>query len=675
MRRSMVGQPGLVMVMRAAALTLGVAGLALSATAQVQPTKPGEAGLGKPDLSGPEFQPPAPNKERPAETKSESDPETPSIVVSRLILRYAFDHPELPSLDDVMKTEVTLGRVGDGYVSPGPDVETETFLLEDIGLRPASKFTSKALEEVARAVVRRMNELGIVGVRILPNDREFGAPEENDPAWGKDLRKGKTQLTMGIQVGLVSDVRTLAFGDRIPFEERVNARQHDRIREGSPVQAYSEDDPARTDVISKDMLDEYIFRLNRHPGRRVDTAVAPGDRDGYVTLDYLVSENRPWYAYFQISNTGTKSTNEWRERFGFAHNQLTSNDDILTLDYTTAGFDSSHSVAASYDRPLWGDWLRGKVFGNYSIFQASDVGRSNEEFEGESYTIGGELSANIYQHRAWFVDAFVGLRYMHAEIDQTTLGNSGSNNFLLPSIGLRLERSSETASTNASISVDYNLSGTAGTGGSELNVLRTNADKDFTILQWDFSQTFYLEPLFRGENWRDASNQTTATLAHEIALAFRGQYAFDDRLIPNMQQVAGGMYTVRGYPESAVAGDTVYLASAEYRVHLPQAFGFNPTPGTLFGEPFRWQPQQAFGRADWDLILKGFVDVGRTENSRRLSFEQDDNLVGAGLGVDLLFKRNLSLRLDWGVALEELKGENQVDAGSNRFHFVATILF
>lgn len=674
MRRAGDGMRRRTMVTATAAL-LAVAGCALRASGQTQPTKPGEADRGKPDVSGPEFAPPQPNKERAPEAGTESDPEPPSIVVSRLILRYAFDHPELPAIDDVMKAEVTLGRSGDGYVAPGPDVQTETFLLEDVGLRPASKFSSKALEEMARAVVRRMNELGIVGVRILPNDREFGAPEETDPSWGKDLRKGKTQLTMGIQVGLVSDVRTLAFGDRIPFESRVNSEKHDRIRDGSPVQAFSPDDPERTDIISKDLLDEYVFRLNRHPGRRVDTAVAPGDRDGYVTLDYLVSENKPWYAYFQISNTGTKSTNEWRERFGFAHNQLTSSDDILTLDYTTAGFDASHSVAGSYDRPVWGDWLRAKIFGNWSMFQASDVGRSEEEFEGESWTLGGELAANIYQHRAWFVDAFVGLRYMHAEIDQTTLGNSGEDNFLLPSFGLRLEHASETSTTNASISIDYNMSGTAGTGGSDLNVLRTNADKDFTILQWDFAQTMYLEPLFRGEKWRDTSDQKSATLAHEIAVAFRGQYAFGGRLIPNMQQVAGGLYTVRGYPESAVAGDTVYIGSAEYRVHLPQAFGFNPTPGTLFGEQFRWQPQQAFGRADWDLVAKAFVDIGRTENSDRLSFESNDTLVGAGVGLDFLYKRNLSLRLDWGVALEELKGDTQVDAGSNRLHFVATLLF
>lgn len=655
---------------------LTAAGLSAALCAQSQPLRPGEADRGKPDLTGPAFTPPSPGDAKPAEAGAQGDPEKPSITVTKLVLRYAFDHPELPALDDVMKAQVTLGRVADGFVAPGPDVESVTLSLEDIGLRPTSVFTTKALEEIAKAIVRRMNELGIVGVRILPNDREFGAPEDNDPAWGHDLRKGKTQLTMGIQVGLVSDVRTLAFGERIPVDARVNSPNHDRVREGSPVQAYSPDDPQRTDIISKDLLDEYAFRLNRHPGRRVDTAVAPGERDGYVTLDYLVSENKPWYAYFQISNTGSKTTNEWRERFGFVHNQLTSSDDILTLDYSTAGFDASHSVALSYDRPLWGDWLRGKIYGNWAMFQAADVGRSNEEFEGESWTIGGELAANIYQNRSWFVDVFAGMRYMHSKIDQTTLGQTGSDDFLITSLGARLERSSETATTNASIGVDFNLSGAAGTGDDGgLNILRTNADKDFTILNWDFSQSFYLEPLLRGENWRDTTDQASATLAHEIAIAFRGQYAVDNRLIPSLQQVAGGMYTVRGYPESATSGDTVYLFTTEYRLHLPQAFGYNPEAGTLFGEQFRWQPQQPFGRADWDLIAKAFIDVGRTENSRRLSFETQDTLVGTGVGLDLLYKRNLSLRLDWGVALERLDGDEDVKAGANRVHFSATLLF
>lgn len=660
----MVSKP----VIAAAAIAALVAA-AGQAHAQIQRAEPGRAERGQPEIGRPEFTPPDPNRDA---GTAEADDETPRITVSRLRVRYEQDHPELPSIDDLMQAEVALGRVAEGYVAPSPGLEIEMFPLEDIGLRPKSKFTSRALEEIAKAVVRRMNELGVVGVRIVPLRTEFGEPGETDPAWGRDLRRGQTQLTLLVQVARIEAVRTLAFGERIPEDQRIDSPKHDRIAELSPVQAFEEDDPERTDVISKQLIDDYVFRLNRHPGRRVDTAISPGQGERGVTLDYLVSEIKPWYVYFQVSNTGTRQTEEWRERFGFVHNQLTSSDDILSLDYLTASFDKTHAFAGSYERPLWGDWLRGRIYGNWSEFRASDVGAQGQDFEGESYTAGGELTANIYQHRDWFVDAIGGVRFFGVETTNPTLTTQTAEaDFLIPNVAVRLERRGETATTDARLGFEFNASDAVDTDVSNFSGRRND---DFTLFVWDLYQSFYLEPLIMGDRFGDPN--AGGTLAHEIAVSTRGQYAFDSRLIPNLQQVAGGLYTVRGYPESAVAGDTVALGSIEYRLHLPQALGVDPTPGMLFGQPFRWQPSQAYGRADWDLVLKAFLDVGRAENSDRLAGEQNETLVGTGVGVDLVFKRNLTLRLDWGVALEEIRtpGLNVKD-GSSRVHFVATILF
>ena len=72
-----------------------------------------------------------------------------------------------------------------------------------------------------------------------------------------------------------------------------------------------------------------------------------------------------------------------------------------------------------------------------------------------------------------------------------------------------------------------------------------------------------------------------------------------------------------------------------------------------------------YGVPDWDLILKGFVDAGRAIISDPFFFESDHTLVGAGIGAEFLYKRNLSLRLDWGFALDSLENPN-VTAGSNR---------
>ena len=592
------------------------------------------------------------------------------------MIRYALDHPSLPAIDDLLKREITLGKTEEGYVAPGGGVRTETLSIEDISLQPPQKWTSRALYAVSKGILDEMNKQGVIGVTVTPIDTEFAPPGPGDPQWGKDLRKpGQTAVTLLVKVGLVTEMRTIAFGDRIPYDDRINAPQHRRILENAPVQVYHPDDPERMDVLRKDELDDYVYRLNRHPGRRVDLAVAAAQEPGGIALDLLVNENKPWLAYFQVSNTGTESTSNWRERFGFTHNQLTGHDDIFNIDYVTAGFDQSNAVTASYERPIYGDWLKAKGYVSWNDFTASDVGLAGEQFTGDGWTVGGELSATVFQRRETFVDLFAGIRFQHVSVNNEAVSVQGATDFFLPSIGARLERSTDTTNTNIQISVESNFAGVSDTDPDEINKLgRLDVNRSWTTFQWDASHSLYLDPLFFGARWNDTSTSGHATLAHEVALSFRGQEAFDKRLIPNFEQVVGGLYSVRGYPESVVAGDTVLVGSVEYRLHVPQAFGYDPNPGTLFGQTFRYKPQQPYGRADWDLILKGFVDGGATINSHRKTYENNETLWGAGIGAEFLYKRNFSVRLDYGWALETLK-DNSVTSGSSRVHFVATLLF
>ena len=59
-------------------------------------------------------------------------------------------------------------------------------------------------------------------------------------------------------------------------------------------------------------------------------------------------------------------------------------------------------------------------------------------------------------------------------------------------------------------------------------------------------------------------------------------------------------------------------------------------------------------------------------NNDREAFESNETLVGAGLGLDFIYKRNLNLRADWGVALEDAAGTSD---GSQQFHFNFTFLY
>lgn len=577
-------------------------------------------------------------------------------------------------------------RDGVWYAEDGAPV-VEITLAGTAGA-PPTFYTLNALNSICQQLVSHINRGEFIGVAVAPD------PGQIDQDTGEDKRQGIANLLLYVLTGEVKQVRSLADGERIDRDQRLNNELHKPIRDHSPLQP--------GDLMRKDLVEDYLFRLSRHSGRRVDVAISAwspgrgageGSADGAaerpgVVVDYLVAENKPLLLYAQISNTGTEQTDRLRQRFGLMHNQLTGNDDVLSLDYITASFENAHAVLGSYERPL--STLsphRWKAFGSWSRYTASDVGFAGEEFTGESWSGGLEFIANLLQRRELFLDLVIGARYENIQVEGLVV--DGDVDLFTPSIGLRLDRITPISTTLANLTFEYTPTGVTDADEGDLTRLgRTLPDEDWMVLRWDVSQTAFLEPLLSPRSWGDPT-ATGSKMAHEIAASFRGQYAFDNRLIPQAQQVVGGLYTVRGYPESVVAGDTVLIGSAEYRLHVPRLF-VGPeaedspnryAPGHLFGKEFglfgsqfRYVPQHPYGTADWDLVLKAFIDGGRAITSERLFFETDNSLVGAGVGLEFLYKRNLNLRVDWGFVLKEIE-DRDVNEGSNRVHFVATFLY
>jgi hemolysin activation/secretion protein len=550
--------------------------------------------------------------------------------------------------------------------------------LSQIGALGTQPYYASAVQKILERLRDRLVAQKYLGVYVAPDPRDIN--ENSD-----DLRsRDRTTLTLVVTVGMVTEARTVAGGERFGQSKSLNNPLHANILEHSPIQPHREGDPGHSDLLHRDTLDNYLFQLSRHPGRRVDVALSPSLEVGGVVLDYLITENRPWSAYAQVSNTGTRQTDEVRERFGFFHNQLTENDDILAVEYATANFDDAHNLNASYEAPWFDhDQARWRVTGGYGEFTASEVGQSTDRFTGRSWSVGAELIANLYQDRDFFIDLLAGGRFMNVQVDNTLPGTQeGKGDLFFPHVGAQVEQICDSFTTRGLLQIEGQFSHVTGVDQSDLdNLGRFGPDNDWAVLSWDFTRTFYLEPLFEGQPQGNLDPSENQTLAHEISLSVRGQYAFDHRLIPQVQEVVGGFYTVRGYQESVVAGDTAVILNAEYRYHIPHAFAVEPQPRKLFGDPFRFAPQYTYGRPDWDLIARTFIDAGFTGNAGGVDdsgatfpAEPGDTLVGTGVGLEFTYKRNVSLRADWGIALTDTDND-QVTAGSNRFHLVATFLY
>jgi hemolysin activation/secretion protein len=624
-----------------------------------------------------------------------------AYAVSRFVIEWRTPGEGQPSADELLDASVTLGVLPQGYVSsralsgagqPLTDamgrplarsgVPTETFRLRDLGAGAGSQFHASAIGEVCRSIAAELNRRGFISVFARP------AEDQISPETGDDLRQGATgDLRLVVWTGRVSEVRTVASGERLSKAIEAGAtpavntpdRVHERIRVQSPV--------AVNDLVRRDLIDDHLARLNRHPGRRVEAAVAPGAAPDEVALDYLVAENKPWTAYAELSNTGTKQTSEWRERFGFVHNQLTRRDDILRLDYVTAGFDRSHAVTVDYSFPILSDRVRARGFGAWSQYDASDVGFAGETFSGENAMAGADVVATAWQRRDFFLDLVAGFKWQSIDVENSLLAQEGSDSFLTPHAGVAAERASDDSMLHAAATVSWNIDELDAAEKDSLG--RPGVDQSFTVLRMQAGHSFYLEPLLNDLGWFGGPDGKGFTsLAHELSLSGRGQFSFGNRLIPTEEEVAGGFFSVRGYPESLAAGDNVFIGSLEYRFHLPNALSPG-RPGAMgdtampawVGRDFRWTPQHEFGRADWDLVLKGFFDIASVNQSEKLAGELPDTLIGAGVGVDLLFRRNVSARLDWGMALKDAgpeqlgSSEREVSSGSSRLHFLLTVSY
>ncbi len=593
--------------------------------------------------------------------------------VSKVSFSYLNEHPELPSLSGLKNINVPLKQTDWGYDAPTAKTEYRNYNLSRIleGEEPV-KFSSGAIRSLNNAIVRWFNERDLLSVYANPDPQDISKS-------GEDLRpEDQTRLRIVVHVAPVGRVKTIASGNRFKRDEKTNLPEHRWIRDQSPLQPG--DETFRADLLRQDILDRYVYFLNRHPGRRVEATLGDAG-SGNASLGYRVVESKPWTIYAQISNTGTENTDEFRERAGFVHNQLTGSDDILSFDYTTAGFgDDFNDFRTSYERPFFpGSRTRFKVQGYYNESTSSDVGIFDINFESESYGGGASLIHNVYQNGRWFVDLEPGFEIAKETNTNETLGTEGEDSFVRPQITASLERSGRTANTTASVTAKKNLDRLAGTEQSQIdNLGRQNARTDYALINSRISQNFFLEPLIYGKSWEDPSTPQTSTLAHEIQLTGQGQYAFGDRLISQETFLAGGMHTVRGYPESVASGDRGLIGSVEYRFHIPRILPVNKDqePARFLGQPFRVTPERVFGFPDWDFVLSTFFDYARTLNNDTpgVNTSPDETLMSTGIGAEVLLMQHFRLQTSWGYALEDLDN-GQAESGDSEFHFLFQVSY
>ncbi|MCH2139531.1 MAG: hypothetical protein MK100_00680 [Phycisphaerales bacterium] len=587
---------------------------------------------------------------------------------------YAAPHTDLPSVSAWAHLPIKLGRTPIGW-SDSSNGERQTVTLAELNDAGSMLYDAGAIRAIGSAIAKVLIDRNLMGVAVQPLSEQIPSSGENA---GADLRIG-TELTLVVTVGRVEEIRTIARGERIDEVEGENHPVHEHIATGSPLVA-SNGEGTEGDLLEKKELNEYLYRISRHPGRDVEASVAASSSTGDVAVDFIVSETKPWMGWFQYGNTGTKAEGYQRAHFGFFHSQLTDNDDILSLQYITSNFEDSNTVLGRYEAPFGSeDRLRWGINGSWSQYFSDQFGVTvvSDAFSGSSWSTAGELRWNAYQDGPLFIDLVGGVRLQHLRVTNNLLFNlEEEGSFVIPYGMFQAERAGDWSNVQLTIGLEGNTVShdalTMARFGAAMN--RPDLADRWARLNWAGSLSFFLEPLLNYASWNDPSTPESSTLAHEILIGTSGQFAFNSRLMPQFQSVAGGPGTNRGYPVSIAAGDNAVNLSAEYRFHVPRIFDIQPEPGVLFGESFRSAPQHVYGRPDWDLALLGFVDYSWLTQNDAFFFESDQTMLSAGIGLELLLKRNMSVRLDWGWALRSLQG-GLYDSGHNRLYVQASLSF
>jgi hemolysin activation/secretion protein len=606
-----------------------------------------------------------------------------AYTVSRFVVEYGplggQPHPGLPPLEELLATEIVIGQADDLYVPPQGATATSVITLGAI--RTPTRFSGQSLIWIDNVLANSVKRHGVVAVWAAPYSGDI------DPESGQDLRTDRDALRILVYVGEVEQVRTVAKGSRIPMDRALNNPVHRRILENSPLQGA--EDGKRGSLLHTKPLDDYVGRLNRFPGRGVEAAISSSGKPNGVILDYLVSEDKPWVVYAQVANTGTEDSGEWRVHFGFIDQQITRRDDILSLDYITSEFDFSHAFFGSYEVPVvFPDLLKLKAYGSYGEYTAGELALSLQNVRGSQGLAGleGIWSPLEFPGFDWgrlsfapvYVDLSAGAKWQGIEVDNRTFGVRGETDLLLPYAGVNFSSLSQKTKLGAGLQLEGNLAGLAGTDKDNLAPMgRLDTDDEWLTLKWGGGFSFFLEPMLTPKSDR---------LAHEVALSSRGQFVFGgQRLIPQQEELIGGFYSVRGYPEVLDAADTVYVGSLEYRWYVARsikpiekrnvAIGSKTSSRNQFANPFRFTPKDIFGRPKWEFILRAFLDGGQSFNNHRRPSETDRNLLGTGAGLEIQMGRNLNVRVDYGIALlaERQNLRDPVDAGDNRVHFSATL--
>lgn len=469
----------------------------------------------------------------------------------------------------------------------------------------------QSLNQLARSIVwaYRDSKQPVVDINIPP---------------GQDISEGIIQVVV-----TESTIGNVRFEGNCNFDTCV-LQQQTWLRKGQPI--------------FMPCIEQELVWLNRNPYRHVGVRLVPGTEAATTDVIFQVCDENPITYHLGYADNGPRIAAQERLSVGFDYANFMGKDRRLSYQYTTdahlAGVVNVHSL--NYEAPIFENRDTVSLFATWG-----DIDTTFDSPQGMRTTSSGSY---------WQVSG----RYHHTlhedkcRLDRMHFGMDfkGADNFADFGVFPALSSGPEVHAVNFMVGISseqkYN-DGVTKYGvdvfASPGSLLSNHYSRDFKQIRREAKSTYaytraYIERLY------------SVNCHSDLLLRLTGQLS-TGALMPTEQLGFGGFNSVRGYDSRTLNGDNGYILNAEYRT--------KPVIG-------------CFDRKPTSFVALAFADIAQQDNWDAGSVHPDDEFFASvGAGVRYVVDPGISLRVDYGVPLTSVRGDQRNQNG--RLHIGATVMY
>ncbi len=422
-------------------------------------------------------------------------------------------------------------------------------------------------------------ELGAAADRITAHYRANGYFVARAYLPEQDIRDGVVEITV-----LEGRLGKLTIDNRSLLDDSALQPYFANLSEGSAIAGTS--------------LERGLLLVNNLPGVDVQSTLRPGASVGTTDLDIQVEGRQRFGTVLSVDNYGNRFTGAWRLGGQFSANSPLARGDALSLRSYTTG-DGYRYGRLAYQLPVGGSGLQLGVAGSTMRYRLgedfADLGAHGRADIGSLYVLYPLLRSRVnnvniqldYDHKTMDDQIDTSLVRVRKKIDVVVVGLSGDHTDELGGGGLNT----------------WSVSYTGGQLGLDIDSQALDAAGHRTAGHFD-KFNLWASRLQRlpGEGW-------------SLALQLSGQLA-GNNLDSSEKFALGGPKAVRAYPQGEAPVDDGWLASADLRYAVTQA----------------WQ-------------IAAFYDVagGRSNHQLAADLQGTRTIAGTGFAVSYVKPGNLSV--------------------------------